>query len=281
VAVVGVGCCEPGLVQAIATTATTIDDETLKLAKVRTRTSTVKRYGGRLHGGEAPRVNRWAALGFDGHGLGNGDTVRALMRLSAANLARMAPLAWLACLAAYAACSSNSPSSSTPPAADGSFGPLQPVGAGCNETLANPCLAASTGCSVVACLAGVCTLTPLAEDPSCADVALPMTNTICDSGAACASGVCGFLVAEGCSVVGVCVEPVDASAALPPACGCSGLPVPYVAVGFTAAPASSPGACVDGGSAEAGDDAGDGGAGDGEGEDAGSDASDAGDAASE
>lgn len=42
-AVVGVGCCEPGLVQAIATTATTIDETTLKLAKVRTRTSTVKR----------------------------------------------------------------------------------------------------------------------------------------------------------------------------------------------------------------------------------------------
>ena len=190
----------------------------------------------------------------------------------------------LASCVASVACSNDS--ASTTGTVDASFGPLQPIGAGCNASLTNPCVPAASACSVVACLASVCTVTPVADAPACADVSLPMTNTLCDSGADCESGVCGYLVSEGCSVPGVCVAPVDASAMLPPACGCDGLPDPYVASGFAAAPALSPVACVDGGGAEGGVDAGDAGsdasreAGD---DDAGSgeDAESASDAASE
>jgi hypothetical protein len=199
--------------------------------------------------------------------------VRPLMRLEVVKLA--AALA----LAALAGCSSNDSAAGPDAATDATIGPLQAVGAACSDSVASPCVASADGCSAIACLGGVCTLTPLGENSSCADVALPITNTLCDSGAACVTGVCGFLVGEGCSVLGVCVTPVDASAALPPACGCDGLPDPYVAVGFTASPASSPVACVDGGGV---DDAGDGGADDasaGDASDAGTaDASDASDA---
>jgi hypothetical protein len=187
----------------------------------------------------------------------------------------------LVAIPALPACSNSDSAASSDGGSDATIGPSQAVGAPCNEAIASPCVASTDGCSAVACLGGVCTVTPLGENADCADVALPMTNTLCDSGAACASGVCGFLVGEGCSVQGVCVTPVDASAALPPACGCDGLPDPYVAVGFTASPAASPVACDDSGATDAGEDgAGDGSMSDGsigndaQGADAGVDASD-------
>jgi hypothetical protein len=141
-------------------------------------------------------------------------------------------------------------SSSEPPAAP--IGPLAALGAPCDGTLTNPCAPAATGCSANVCTSGVCTQILVSGDPSCGDAgSLPPTNSLCASNADCEAGVCGFLAGAGCSVTGVCVAP-ELDASLPSAaCGCNGSPDPYVASGFVAAPASSPGACVDGGGVDA------------------------------
>lgn len=109
-------------------------------------------------------------------------------------------------------------------------------------------------------------------------VVLPPTGSLCTQNADCDGGVCGYYAAAGCGAPGVCVAPADAGP-VTPACGCDGQPDPYLANGFTAAPASSAGACIHAGDASA-DDAG------GEDATAGNDAGDAGspgiaDAASE
>ncbi len=62
--------------------------------------------------------------------------------------------------------------------------------------------------------------------------------------------VCGYDPTAGCAALGQCVEQEPGPAG-PPACGCDGLPVQYVALGWTNAPAASPLSC----GAEAGVDA--------------------------
>jgi hypothetical protein len=170
--------------------------------------------------------------------------MRAPTALLIAVPAAFAAFAALAGSAApFVACSSNGNAA----ASDASVGALQPLGSPCDSTLANPCALAPTACSVNVCTAGTCQQI-LVSDPSCGDTgALPPPNALCATSADCEAGVCGFLSGAGCNVTGVCVVPV-ADASLPsPACGCDGLPDPYIASGFASAPASSASACVDGG----------------------------------
>jgi hypothetical protein len=99
----------------------------------------------------------------------------------------------------------------------------------------------------------VCTSIVLEDaGPACApggDASLPPTGAPCATSSDCDGGeLCGFYPAAGCLATGVCLIPAATSSGLPsPACGCSGLPDPYVANGFTGAPASGTGPCVDGG----------------------------------
>jgi hypothetical protein len=180
--------------------------------------------------------------------------------------------AFLAALG-LAACSTSNTSSTSQE--DASIGPDQPLGAACNASLSNACVAAASSCSINQCTSGVCLQFIVDAGGVCAvaDAALPFVNSLCVTNSDCDGGLCGYLAVGGCSVTGVCFPPNASSGTLPsPACGCNGLPDPYVATGFTGAPAASPGACVDGG-ADGGIEAGaDGGV------DAGIDASDAGDA---
>ncbi len=168
----------------------------------------------------------------------------------------LASLGLLAACALPAACSTSSASSSP----DASIGASQPVGAPCDESLPNACapLDDAGACFVDTCLAGVCRVTPVsaASGASCGDAgsSLPPTNALCATDADCDGGACAYYAAGGCATAGVCVAPLSGS--LPaPACGCDGLPDPYVGDGFTARPASSPGACTDGGEDDGGEDA--------------------------
>jgi len=81
----------------------------------------------------------------------------------------------------------------------------------------------------------------------------------------CAGGlVCGYDPDGGCASPGECVAQVSGPAG-PPACGCDGTPVQYVAPGYTSVPVASPTACeedsgvttgdggVDGGDVDAGE----------------------------
>ncbi len=146
----------------------------------------------------------------------------------------------LAGLPSFTACSSVEGA-----AADASLGALQPPGAACDPALPNACAPGTSTCTANLCISGLCTTVP-SNDPTCGDAnGIPPTNTLCASSADCDGGVCGFLAGAGCGVTGVCVTPLVS--ALPAACGCDGLPDPYVGDGFTARPASSPAACSDGG----------------------------------
>jgi len=173
----------------------------------------------------------------------------------------------LAAFVSLSACSGGGNAAS----ADASVGPGQALGAACNSSLADPCAPSQSSCAAVLCTDGVCTQFVIDGGPSCsiADtgaVIIPPVSALCTSSADCDGGaLCGFLASGVCTVTGVCVAP--ASGTLPtPACGCNGQPDPYIASDFTAAPASSPGACVDAGP-DAGQEAGSDG-----GVDAGSDA---------
>jgi hypothetical protein len=155
-------------------------------------------------------------------------------------------------LAEISACSNNGS------AGDASYGPNQPLGAPCDSTLTSPCAAAATSCSVNSCTDGVCSQFLVDASAACApgDAAFPVPpiNSLCTKSSDCDAGEqCGYLAGGGCGVTGVCVAPATIS--VPAACGCTGLPDPYIAPGFTSAPAASPGACDDSG-ADAGEDAG-------------------------
>lgn len=72
----------------------------------------------------------------------------------------------------------------------------------------------------------------------------------------CGGGLeCGYDPTQGCSAGGTCVAQISGGEA-PAACGCDGLPVQYVAPGFTSDPVASPYPCgEDGGSGDAATDA--------------------------
>jgi hypothetical protein len=78
----------------------------------------------------------------------------------------------------------------------------------------------------------------------------------CVTSVDCSGGeVCGFDPNGGCNAPGACV-PQTAGPAGPPACGCDGTPVQYVASGYTSAPVASPYPCgSDGGDGDAAADA--------------------------
>jgi hypothetical protein len=186
----------------------------------------------------------------------------------------------LAVLLAQATLACSTTSDTADGGEDASIGPGQPVGAPCNASLSNPCAASTTSeCGVSSCVGGVC-VSYVLEGGACGDAALPPVNALCTTNADCDGGLCGYLATGGCSVTGVCFAVTASSGTLPPAaCGCNGLPDPYVTQDFTGTPAASPGPCVDGGpdASDAGGDASDAGTG-GDASDAGTgaDASDAG-----
>ncbi len=69
----------------------------------------------------------------------------------------------------------------------------------------------------------------------------------------CAGGlVCGYDSKAGCDAQGECVVEVSGAAG-PPACGCDGNPVQYVAPGYTSVPVASPTACDEDASVDSGD----------------------------
>jgi hypothetical protein len=152
----------------------------------------------------------------------------------------------IAAVLALAACSGGNSSSSE----DASLGPGQPLGAACNASLTNPCVAPLSGCTVNQCASGVCVEYIVDAGGSCAvaDGALPPINGLCVTNSDCDGGLCGYLAAGGCSITGVCFPASASNGVLPPpACGCNGLPDPYVTSDFTGTPAASPAPCADGG----------------------------------
>jgi hypothetical protein len=96
----------------------------------------------------------------------------------------------------------------------------------------------------------VCTQFIADSGGACAvgDAALPPITTLCVTNTDCDGGLCGYLAAGGCSITGVCFPASASNGTLPPAaCGCNGLPDPYITNDFTGTPAAYPGPCVDGG----------------------------------
>jgi hypothetical protein len=71
---------------------------------------------------------------------------------------------------------------------------------------------------------------------------LPAVGALCATNADCDGGLCGFLAVGGCGVTGVCFPVTSSNGTLPPpACGCNGLPDPYVTADYVGAPAASAG----------------------------------------
>jgi hypothetical protein len=139
--------------------------------------------------------------------------------------------------------------STAPPDAGGvtPSGP-QPIGAPCDPSIPMPCVPTGDPCLGVLCGATrVCTQFVTDAGPPCSSGASPCTTSAdCDQGLSC-----GFPVGAGCAAQGQCIDaPLlcenDAAACVTPgpACGCDGLPDPYVAPGYATSPASSPGACA-------------------------------------
>jgi hypothetical protein len=128
----------------------------------------------------------------------------------------------------------------------------QAVGATCNPSSAAPCLPSGDRCVGVSCdpVLHVCTQFDTDAGPPCgADIAPCTTSADCDLGL-----TCGFLASGGCSAKGQCINPpiaceTDAAScgSEAPACGCNGLPDPFVIPGYATAPVASTTACPDGG----------------------------------
>jgi hypothetical protein len=179
----------------------------------------------------------------------------------------------LACAAlafSFPACSSSSGAASNDADTDGATGiqPGQAVGAQCDPTLPQACYNGDP-CDTVVC-------DPVQDPPVCVETVNPgpcvqpveegglfTSDASADTGvvsaAACATSndcpkvdgatpyVCAYSAFDGCNATGICVVPepphlVDGAAEI--ACGCDGQPVSYVTSDQTAAPVSSPGACV-------------------------------------
>jgi hypothetical protein len=179
------------------------------------------------------------------------------MRSAAAGILAAVAVSGACVLFAFAACSSDDSGASP----DASIGPAQPLGAPCDPTLTAPCSPSPSPCAVSVCTDGVCTELLVDASAVClgeGGVPLPPVNGLCATSSDCEAGtLCGFLAVGGCSITGVCVLPLANGSLPPPACGCSGQSDPYITNDFTAAPASSPGACVDGGPDAGGGDGGD------------------------
>jgi hypothetical protein len=167
-------------------------------------------------------------------------------------------------LVALACSSSSAPAVASGPV-DAAAGP-QPIGAPCDPSLAAPCLPTGDPCLGVQCLPAA----PGSTAFACSEHEVPDAGATCSGGTTpcatltdCAAGLtCGFPIGGGCAAEGrcinlplVCEEDAAACGGVGAVCGCNGLAVPIVIVGYAGAP--TPASAASSADAEcAGDDAG-------------------------
>jgi hypothetical protein len=151
-----------------------------------------------------------------------------------------------ALVALASGCASSPAPTATSGPVDAASGP-QPIGGPCDPSLGTPCLPTGDPCLGVQCLQGATGSAAF----FCAEHEVDEAGATCSGGttpcatiADCAAGLtCGFPVGGGCSAEGrcinlplVCEEDAAACGGVGAVCGCNGLPVPIVIVGYAAAP---------------------------------------------
>jgi hypothetical protein len=129
------------------------------------------------------------------------------------------------------------------------------AGEPCDPSAADPCYPTGDPCLGVTCdpTQHICLQYDLEDaGPLCTHNDVP-----CATSADCATGLsCGFPAGGGCGAQGQCINPAfacdpgeDAAACgtETPACGCDGLPDPFVVPGYASSPVGSLTPCPDGG----------------------------------